>query len=317
MHRIAIHGGAGALRRDLMTPEMEKLFTETLLQSLTIGNHVLAAGGSSVEAVEKAIIVMEDSPIFNAGRGSNFTNQGRIEMDASIMDGSDLRTGAVACVSEVKNPISLSRLIMDDGRQVLLAGEGARSFAVKKGLELRDFDYFFTHHRWDAMRRSINKREVELSEDIVPLGVESVSVFDKKYGTVGAVALDQQGNLAAGTSTGGITAKAAGRAGDSSLIGAGTYANNKTCAVSGTGHGEYFIRATVAHEISALVEHAGMPLQDATNKVVHENLAGLGGQGGVIAIDRNGNVSISFNTKGMYRGSMGSDSETFVKMYRD
>lgn len=317
MHGIAIHGGAGALRRDLMTPQIERLFIDALGKSLKAGNDVLANGGSCVTAVEQAIIVMEDYPLFNAGRGSNFTNEGKIEMDASLMDGRDLSAGAVACVSGVKNPISLCRSIRDDGRQVLLIGEGARSFAVKHGLELRDSEYFFTQHRWDAMERMRNKKETALSEDIVPDSSILASVLDRKCGTVGAVAVDLDGNLAAGTSTGGTTAKAFGRAGDSSLIGAGTYANNKTCAVSGTGHGEYFIRATVAHDISSLMEYAGMSLEEAANKVVHENLKQLGGRGGVIAIDAKGNVSMPFNTKGMYRGYMGSGESPVVKIYKD
>lgn len=288
--RLAIHGGAGVITRDSMTPETETAYHAALEKSLRAGGEVLAKGGTSLDAVQAAIIVMEDEPLFNAGVGAVFTADGGHELDASIMDGSDRNAGAVAGVKRVKNPILAARAVMDKSRHVMFAGQGADDFAADQGLDMVEPSHFDTERR----RKSL---EVVLSKPIAEL------TPDERHGTVGAVAIDQYGNIAAGTSTGGMTAKMPGRIGDSPLIGAATYAQNGVCAVSATGHGEYFIRVGVAKTICARVELAGEDIQTAADNALAQ-VAELGGDGGVILLSPEGEVAFSFNSPGMYRGSI-------------
>jgi L-asparaginase / beta-aspartyl-peptidase len=313
---LVIHGGAGTIRREQMTPEREREYRAALTQALQAGHRILAAGGSSMDAVVAAINIMEDSPLFNAGRGAVFTNDGRNELDASIMDGRTLAAGAVAGVTRVRNPINLARAVMERSPHVMMAGAGAETFAEQQGLEMVAPEYFRTQARWDALQRARDQERIELSED--DRRPRSATEFDDfKFGTVGAVALDRNGNLAAGTSTGGMTNKRWGRIGDAPIIGAGTYANNRTCAVSATGHGEYFIRNVVAYDICALVEYRGMRLADAADAVVMEKLVAQRGEGGVIAMDQQGNIAMPFNTPGMYRGFIDEQGRAVVMLYRD
>ena len=286
---FAIHGGAGTILKSNMTPEVENAYREKLNEALMAGYEILKVGGSSLNAVESAIRLMEDSPLFNAGKGAVFTSEGTIELDASVMDGKTLRAGAVAGVKHVKNPISLARLVMEKSPNVLMVGDGAEAFAKEKGVELVPVEYFRTERRWQELQRAREKEKQPVEQKIKAnraLDAESLEV--SAFGTVGAVALDRQGNLAAGTSTGGKTNKKFGRVGDSPIIGAGTYANNRTCAVSGTGDGEYFIRSVVAYDVSAMMEYKGMPLKAAADSVI-EKVGNLGGTGGIIALDRDGN----------------------------
>jgi len=281
MYGLVVQGGAGTLLKENMTAELEASYRGILTETLQCGYDILKSGGTSLDAVEATIVIFEDSPLFNAGKGSNFTSSGVNELDASIMDGKNLEAGAVAAVKHIKNPIGLARLVLEKSQHVLLAGEGAQIFASGHGVETVSPDYFFTERRWNAMKRLKDKgmEETALSEDLVHPETEQDS-DENKFGTVGAVALDHAGNLAAGTSTGGLTNKRFGRVGDSSILGAGTYANNSTCAVSGTGQGEFFMRALVAYDISALMEYRGMSLQEAADTVVMNKLKNLGGGGG-------------------------------------
>jgi beta-aspartyl-peptidase (threonine type) len=304
---LAIHGGAGTIDRGSMTPEKEKEYRHGLEQSLEAGTAILKEGGSSLDAVEACVRILEDNPLFNAGRGSVFTSAGTNEMDAAIMDGKTLKAGAVVSLKHIKNPINLARLIMEKSPHVMLSGEGAEAFARQHGVQLMDPEYFFTQERWDALQRV--KKTSEKS------GEKSEAYDQDHHGTVGAVALDSRGNLAAATSTGGTTNKLPGRVGDSPIIGAGTYANDATCAVSATGDGEYFIRATVAHEVSALIENKGMSVRAAADAALAK-VAQLGGTGGMIAMDRKGNVAMPFNTSGMYRGLMNRDGTFQIDIYK-
>ena len=297
---LAIHGGAGTIDRAKMTPEREKEYRAGLEKAMKAGYDILQRGGSSLDAVEAVVRTMEDDPNFNAGKGSVFTSAGVNELDASIMDGKTLKAGAVAAVQRIKNPISLARLVMEKSPHVMLDGAGAEAFAKEQGMELVDPKYFFTQRRWD-----------ELKKDQAEQGATSGK---HGHGTVGAVALDSAGNLAAATSTGGTSNKRPGRIGDSPIIGAGTYANNATCAVSGTGDGEYFIRAVVAHQVSASIEH-GMSLEDAAQAAIKQ-VEQLGGTGGLIAIDRNGQVAMPFNTQGMYRGRVDPTGKFIIDIYK-
>src|SRR6266480_4427194 len=307
---LVIHGGAGTIERSNMTPEKEHEYRAGLERALTAGYDVLKNGGSSLDATEAAVRVLEDDPHFNAGKGSVFTSAGTNEMDASIMDGKTVKAGAVASVKHVKNPIGLARLVMEKSPHVMLDCAGAEAFAKEQGIELVDQKYFFTQERWDALQR------IKEADKHGGAGGKKFIISEQdRHGTVGAVALDGNGNLAAATSTGGMTNKRPGRIGDSPVIGAGTYANNATCAVSGTGDGEYFIRATVAHDISALMEYRGMPLQDAAQSAL-DKAAKLGGTGGLIAIDKNGNIALPFNTSGMYRGYVDASGKIVVDIYR-
>jgi L-asparaginase / beta-aspartyl-peptidase len=307
---LVIHGGAGTIERAKMTPEREREHRAGLERALTAGCEILKRGGSSLDATEAAVRVLEDDPHFNAGKGAVFTSAGTNELDAAIMDGKTLKAGAVASVKHIKNPVSLARLIMEKSPHVMLDCAGAEAFAKENGIELVDQKYFFTQERWDALQK------LKAAEKTSGSGDKKFIISDQdRHGTVGAVALDQNGNLAAATSTGGTTNKRAGRIGDSPVIGAGTYANNMTCAVSGTGDGEYFIRSVVGHDISALMEYRGMPLQEAGQTVL-DKVAKLGGTGGLIAIDRQGNVTLPFNTNGMYRGYVDPSGKFVVEIYR-
>jgi beta-aspartyl-peptidase (threonine type) len=308
---LAIHGGAGTIERSKMTPEKESEYRDGLERALTAGYEILKRGGSSLDATEAAVCVLEDDPHFNAGRGSVFTSAGTNEMDASIMDGKTLKAGAVGSVKHIKNPIGLARLVMEKSPHVMLDCAGGEAFAKANGIELVTQKYFFTQERWDALQK-IKAAEKKRTSG----GGKSFIITDQdRHGTVGAVALDKDGNLAAATSTGGTTNKLPGRIGDTPVIGAGTYANNQTCAVSCTGDGEYFIRTAAAHEVSALMEYGGMTLQEAAQSAL-DAVKKLGGTGGLIAIDRKGDIALPFNTNGMYRGYVDPDGKFVVEIYK-
>ena len=307
--RIVVQAGAGTILKSNMTPELEKAYIDALTKVIMAGDSVLSHHGSSLDAVETVIRIMEDSPLFNAGKGAVFTHDGTNELDASIMDGKSLKAGAVASVKHVMNPISLARLVMEKSPHVMMAGEGAEAFAKENGIPLVDQKYFFTQRRWDELQR-ILKNPNDTSKPYT-------DTTERKHGTVGCVALDQDGNLAAGTSTGGMTNKMYGRIGDSPIIGAGTYADNKTCAVSCTGWGEYFIRSVVAYDVSAMMEYKGLSVTEAANTVIMDKLTKLGGTGGLIALDRKGNFSMPFNTPGMYRAYIDDEGKVVVKIYKE
>jgi beta-aspartyl-peptidase (threonine type) len=300
---MVIHGGAGTIERSQMTAAEEKAHREGLEQALKAGYVVLKRGGSSLDAVEASIRVLEDNALFNAGKGAVFTHEGTNELDASIMDGRTLSAGAVAGVKHIRNPISLARLVMEKSPHVMLYGEGAEAFAKKMGVKFVDQKYFYTDERWQSLQKEKAKKSP------APLSDKD------RHGTVGAVALDKAGNLASGTSTGGTTNKLFGRIGDSPIIGAGTYANNRTCAVSCTGDGEYFIRSVAAYNVSAMMEYKGMPLSKAAKAAIGK-VEELGGSGGLIAIDRQGNFALPFNTSGMYRGTVDAAGKISVAIYR-
>src|SRR5256884_5086626 len=308
---LAIHGGAGTIERSNMTPEREREFRAGLERALTAGYEILKRGSSSLDATEAAVRTLEDDPHFNAGKGSVFTSAGTNEMDAAIMDGKTLAAGAVAALKHVKNPISLARLVMEKSGHVMMDGEGAEAFARENGIELVDQKYFFTQERWDALQKikAMEKHRTGAAGKRIPITDQD------RHGTVGAVALDKNGNLAAATSTGCTTNKRPGRVGDTPVIGAGTYANNATWAVSATGDGEYFIRASVGNNISALMEYRGMSLKDAA-QVALDRVAKLGGRGGLIAIDREGSIALPFNTSGMYRGYVYPNGKFVVEIYK-
>ncbi|MGI8556128.1 MAG: isoaspartyl peptidase/L-asparaginase family protein [Pyrinomonadaceae bacterium] len=316
---FVIHGGAGVIRRGDLSPAKEKEYRDKLTEVLLAGYKVLQSGGTSLDAVETAINLMEDSPLFNAGKGAVFNAEGKNELDASIMDGKTLMAGAVAGVHHIKNPISLARLVMEKSPHVMMAGDGAEKFAVERGVKLVSEKYFFTQERWDALQKVIRQEKEKTkaaSEGKKVSGLDYRWQPYNKFGTVGAVALDKDGNLAAGTSTGGMTYKKYGRIGDSPIIGAGTYANNETCAVSATGYGEYFIRLGVARDISALMEYKNLPVQQAADLVIKTKLQNLGGDGGVIALDREGNIGISFNSEGMYRAYIDTNGKPVIEIYK-
>lgn len=312
-YAIVVHGGAGYIVKDNMSIESESIYRQKLEEAIRVGHAILKNGGSSLDAVQKTINILEDSPLFNAGVGAVLTNEGTCEHDASIMDGKTLNAGASAGTKTVKNPINLARAIMENSPHVMLAREGAETFAQEQGLEIVDPNYFFTEKSKQSLER------VRQSEN------NKVSFYDEslngsKFGTVGCVALDKAGNLAAGTSTGGMTNKRWGRIGDVPVIGSGNYANNKTCAVSCTGWGEYFIRGNVAYDISALMEYKELSLAEASKKVIQNKLPLIGdgkGNGGTIAIDALGNISMEFNTPGMFRASMTDKEELYIGMFGD
>jgi beta-aspartyl-peptidase (threonine type) len=307
---LVIHGGAGTITRSSMTPEMEQQYRSGMEQALRAGHAVLAKGGSSLDAVETTIRVLEDNPLFNAGKGAVFTHEGRNELDAAIMDGRTKAAGSVAGVTIIKNPITAARAVMEKSEHVMMVGRGAELFATQQGLEIVDPSYFWTERRWKS-----------LQQDLLKENGKPQAALDrpdkKKFGTVGAVALDRAGNLAAGTSTGGMTNKKYGRVGDAPIIGAGTYAENESCAVSATGHGEFFIRWTVAHDIAALVKYRGMSVQAAAEEVIQKKLVPVKGEGGVIVLDTKGNFATPFNSEGMYRGWIGVDGVPHVEIYKD
>ncbi len=308
---LVIHGGAGTIKRENMTPEREKAYHDALQLALSSGYDVLEKGGTSLDAVMAAIKIMEDSPLFNAGKGAVFTNEGKNELDASIMDGSNLMAGAVASVTTIKSPITAAYTVMTKSEHVMMVGKGAEKFAQEQGLEIVDPSYFFDSLRWEQLQKAKANEADKRAQLFDPY------TNDTKFGTVGAVALDKFGNIAAGTSTGGMTNKRYGRVGDAPIIGAGTYANNKTCGVSATGHGEYFIRLSVARDIASLMEYKGFGLQQAADTVIHRKLENLGGDGGIIALDRQGNVSMTFNSEGMYRGFIKKKGEGKTFIYGD
>jgi beta-aspartyl-peptidase (threonine type) len=308
---LVIHGGAGTVERSKMTPKREPEYRAGIERALVAGYDILKRGGSSLDATEAAVRMLEDDPHFNAGRGAVFTNVGTNELDAAVMDGKTLKAGAVACLKHIKNPVSLARLVMEKSGHVMMDGEGAEMFAKESGIEFVDQKYFYTEERWQALQK-VKAAE----ENRGGTAKKAFIISDQdRHGTVGAVALDHDGNLAVATSTGGTTNKRAGRVGDSPVIGGGTYANNATCAVSATGDGEYFIRATVGHDVSALMEYRGMPLKEAAQTVL-DKVARLGGSGGLIAIDREGNMALPFNTSGMYRGYVDRNGKFVVEIYK-
>jgi beta-aspartyl-peptidase (threonine type) len=315
---LVIHGGAGTITRQNMTPEKEKAYHEVLQQALQVGYEVLKNGGTSLDAVEKTVRVMEDSPLFNAGKGAVFTHDGRNELDASIMDGKTGKAGAIAGVTTIRNPISTARRVMENSEHVMMVGAGAEQFAKEQKMEIVDPSYFHTDTRHRQLQHIRDKQKTKLDHsDDKSDSRNLIFIEGPKFGTVGAVALDQHGNLAAATSTGGMTNKRYGRVGDAPIIGAGTFADNNTCAVSATGHGEFFIRSVVAHDISALIEYKGLTVEQAAKEVVLKKLVEKGGTGGVIALDRHGNLAMPFNTEGMYRGYIRADGKAVVEIYKD
>jgi L-asparaginase / beta-aspartyl-peptidase len=297
---IVIHGGAGALAPGRYTPEEEAEFKAKLSEALNAGYGVLEQGGAALDAVEAAIVVMEDAPMFNAGKGAVFTIDGKNELDVSIMDGKTLNAGAAAGVTNVKNPIKLARAVMEKSEHVMLSREGAEEFAKEQGLEIVKPEYFRTKHRWEAYQRALEAQKNDKDASLP---------HEFKFGTVGAIALDAEGNLAAGTSTGGMMMKRYGRIGDAPIIGAGTFADNRSCAVSSTGWGEFFIRLTIAREICAQVEYAGKTVEEAANDVIHHRLQDAGGDGGVIVLGPDGSYALTFNSKGMFRGVKNAETE--------
>lgn len=323
---IVIHGGAGTILKENMNPEKEKAYRDKLNEALEAGYKILEAGGTALQAVIEAVKVMEDSPLFNAGKGSVYTHEETIEMDASIMDGKTGKAGAVAGVKTIKNPVTAAFAVMEKSEHVMMIGKGAEKFAEKCNLEIVDTSYFFDQNRLNQLRQLKEKEkaildhdgasgyakpdssEIEFNVDLNP---------DKKFGTVGAVALDKQGNLAAATSTGGMTNKKFGRVGDAPIIGAGTYANNNTCAVSCTGHGEYFIRNVIAYDVAAIMEYKKYTLHKAADYVINHKLEKQNGKGGLIAIDNKGNIAMPFNTTGMYRAYKKSNGQQEIKIYKD
>lgn len=315
--RLVIHGGAGTITKETITPEQEKAYNEKLTEALQAGYKVLNSGGSSLEAVQASINVMEDSPLFNAGKGAVFTNEGRNELDASIMDGKTRKAGAVAGVTTIKNPINAAYAVMTKSPHVMMVSKGAEQFAAEQGIETVDPAYFRTEHRWQQLQKAKEKEQIILDHDgkNAALFIDPM-MNDYKYGTVGAVALDKEGNLAAGTSTGGMTNKRYGRVGDSPINGAGNYADNNTVAVSATGSGEMFIRSVAAYNIAAQVKYNQASLSDAAKNALDEVKA-MDGSGGVIVLDKNGNYAMEFNSKGMYRGTIANDGVPHVAIYEE
>lgn len=305
---IVVHGGAGTIRKSEMSSETEQLYKAALEDALHTGFALLEKGEHALAAAEAAVASLEDCPLFNAGRGSVFTFEGKHEMDAAVMRGDTLAAGAVAGVKNVKNPIRLASCVMSNSEHVLLAGSGAETFAREQGIEFCSDEYFFSEFRYKQWQSVRNTNRVMLDHS---------AATEKKFGTVGAVAVDAFGNVAAATSTGGMTNKRYGRVGDSPLIGAGTYANNATCAVSCTGNGEFFIRAVAAYDVSCLMEYRGLSLREACDKVVQEKLVRIGGEGGLIAVDGQGHAEMVFNSEGMYRGFKTSDGELVTAIYKE
>ena len=314
---LVIHGGAGTILKSSMTPEKEKLYKQGLQNALNAGSDILKKGGSALDAVEATIKVLEDDSLFNAGKGAVFTNEGKNELDASIMDGKTLKAGAVAGVTNIKNPITAARAVMDKSEHVMMAYKGAEQFAAMNGCETVDPSYFFTTQRWLDLQEAKKEDSLKaLHKDSTTGLLKQADNHDYKYGTVGAVALDMDGNLAAATSTGGMTDKRFGRIGDSPIIGAGTYADNNTCAISCTGWGEFYIRLVMAKTISDRMQFAHESLKQAADDIIMKKLPALGGDGGMIGVDKNGNFTMTFNTDGMYRGYVKSDGESEIEIYK-
>lgn len=309
---IAIHGGAGTILKEDMTPELEQAYRQAMQEAMDAGYAVLENGGTAINSVKAAVVVLEDCPLFNAGKGSVFTKKGLNEMDAAIMDGSNLNAGAIAGVRNIRNPVELAEEVMLHSGHVFLSGKGANDFAIKQGIKLEPDEYFYSEYRYDQWREIRDSDLYQLdhkSDKLVGL------MKDKKFGTVGAVACDEDGNIAAATSTGGMTNKRYGRIGDSPMIGVGTYANNKTCAISCTGHGEIFIKAVAAYDVSCLMEYKNMTLQEACDEVVLKKLVEMHGDGGLIGVDAEGNTAMVFNSAGMYRGMKNNESENVIAIY--
>ncbi len=309
---IAIHGGAGTIKKKNMTPELEKKYLETLKKALKKGEDHLKKGGTAIQTVELVIKILEDSPLFNAGKGAVFNHNGYQEMDASIMDGKNLNCGAISGITNLKNPIEGARIVMDSTKHVFLYGKRAQDFCIKKGAVYADSSYFFTKNRWEQFQRALKKNTIELDHD----GKNKTESDIKKFGTVGCVVKDIYGNLAAGTSTGGLTNKKYGRIGDSPIIGAGNYADNNSCAISCTGTGEYFIKGTIARDVAALYQFKNISLKKAAKKTM-KKLNKLGGRGGFIAVDKNGKYILVFNTRGMFRGVANSNGIFDIKIYKN
>ncbi|MFT5337488.1 MAG: beta-aspartyl-peptidase (threonine type) [Sphingobacteriales bacterium] len=306
MFSIAIHGGAGTILKSQMTEEKELAYRTGLEEAINAGYAILENGGSSLDAVQAAVVELENNPMYNAGKGSVFTHDGTHEMDAAIMEGAELKAGAVVGVTGIKNPVELARMIMDNSDHVMLCGTGAAEFAKTQNMAFENPEYFHTEHRYAQLQQALREGKVILDH-----------TTEKKFGTVGAVAIDSNGNLAAATSTGGMTNKQFGRAGDSPIIGSGTYANNNNCAISCTGHGEYFIRAVVAFDVAALMEYGKFSLTEACDIVVKQKLVKMNGEGGLIAIDKHGNIELSFNSEGMYRAYRKKGEELVTGIYKD
>ena len=316
---LVIHGGAGTIEKQLMTPEKEKAYTEALTQALQAGYDEINHGKPAVDAVQAAVNVMENSPLFNAGKGAVFTHDGKNELDASVMDGKTLKAGAVAGVTNIKNPLNAARAVMEKSEHVMMVGRGAELFAAANGCDTVPASYFFTQERWDQLQRTIQEEEKGRAAfnntDPPKNNISGTTDKDKKFGTVGAVALDKNGNLAAGTSTGGMTNKKYGRVGDSPIIGAGTYCNNATAGISCTGWGEYYIREVAAHKMSTLIELKNLSVAEAAKQVIEE-IGKMGGDGGIIGLDKTGAAAMEFNTSGMYRGTVDENGKISVYIYK-
>ncbi len=317
---LVIHGGAGTILKTQMTAKKEAAYQKALNEALENGAVILKNGGSALDAVEASVKTLEDNPLFNAGKGAVFTNEGKNELDAAIMNGKTLEAGSVAGVKTIKNPISAARAVMEKSPHVMMTGEGAEKFATQQGIEIVDPSYFFTEERWKGLQRAKQEDSTKMQKDHTDTankaGLKQPGNKDYKYGTVGAVALDQYGNLAAATSTGGMTNKKFGRVGDAPIIGAGTYANNKTVAISGTGWGEYFIRLVMAKTISDMMEFGKIKLKAAADEMIMKRLPALGGDGGLIAVDKDGNITMPFCTDGMYRGYIKEGGKKVVEIYK-
>ena len=318
---LVIHGGAGTIVKSQMSPERENAYKAALDKALQTGNDILKSGGTALDAVEATVRSMEDDPLFNAGKGAVFTNEGKNELDAAIMDGKTLEAGSVAGVTIIRNPITAARAVMEKSPHVMMTGAGAEKYAKQQGLEIVDPSYFYTEERWRGLQKAKQQDSLKMyldHADTTNRGMlKQWENKDYKYGTVGAVALDRYGNLAAATSTGGMTNKKFGRVGDAPIIGAGTYANNNTVAISGTGWGEYFIRLVMAKSISDMMEFGKMKLNVAADEMVMKKLPALGGDGGLIAVDKQGNIAMPFCTEGMYRGYIKNTGEKVIKIYKE
>lgn len=318
---LVIHGGAGTILKSQMTAEREKAYNDALEQALRTGHDILQKGGTALDAVEASVRSMEDNPLFNAGKGAVFTNEGKNELDAAIMDGRTLTAGSVAGVTTIKNPITAARAVMEKSPHVMMTGAGAEKFAKQQGLEIVDPSYFYTEGRWKDLQRAKAEDSLKMrsgqTDTLKKTWLRQPENKDFKYGTVGAVALDRHGNLAAATSTGGMTNKKFGRVGDAPIIGSGTYANNSTVAISCTGWGEYFIRLVMAKSISDMMEFGNMPLKKAADEMVMKRLPALGGDGGLIAVDKDGNIAMPFCTAGMYRGYINHKGEKKIRIYKE
>lgn len=315
---IVIHGGAGTILQSTMTPELEDAYKSGLEQALDSGYNILKKKGTSTDAVKAAVVSLEDCILFNAGKGSVFAKDGSQEMDAAIMEGKTLMAGSVSAVKNIRNPVELAYTVMTQSQHVMMNGQGAYDFAIANGVNTAPDEYFFSQFRYDQWKQlqGTDKSALDHNVNVIDKSSSTKAPADKKFGTVGAVALDVHGNIAAATSTGGMTNKQYGRIGDSPIIGAGTYANNKTCAISCTGHGEPFIRAVTAYDVSCLMEYKGLSLNDAMHYVVHDKLLKINGEGGMIGVDAKGNAAMVFNSDGMYRGMISSDGRSEIAIYK-